>query len=245
MIYLDLGRRELGKTTLLVYMAQRAPFRLYLDPRRMIRTETGVRVSTPEELREGIERMIEGELHEVIVTPRVNIPAMFESVCACVFAWAEDFPTADRALALGLDEARIINNARRPGERAGAHVLETSDVFDQVLRLTPRELIHVIITAHRPQDIPTDIRAIADRWLLFRTTQEHDLKVIEDRCGRACALAVEHLEPFQFVEWNDARGTMQRHSDPKVWFVPLRSAHEAAADIVPDTSHENDPFKLA
>lgn len=234
MLYLDLGRRELGKTTLAVFMAQRVPFRIILDPRGMVSTDIGRRVRTREELTVAIDAMIEQECHEIIVTPLRDIPGMFEQVCAYVYAWSQDFPVKSRALAFVIDEARIVNNARRPGDRTAAHVLETSDAFDAVLRLTPRELIHTIVTAHRPADIPTDIRAIADQWLLFRATQEHDLKVIRERTNEAVVSHVMQLQPHQFVKWNDATSTWQIYANPAVWFVRLRPAYEASDDVLPE-----------
>lgn len=244
MIYVDLGRRELGKTTLAVYMARRCPFRILLDPRNMMRSADGVRVTTPEEFEAAANQMIDGTLREVIVMPRRNVPLFFERVCAFVYAWSEDFPTADRAIALVVDEARIINNARRPGETSAARVLETSDAFDDVLRMTPRELVHVIITAHRPQDIPTDIRAIADQWMLFRSTQEHDLKQLRDVCGDMLAAKLARLNPYQFICYRSDRGSYSEHLDAAVWYVSLRPPTERTDPLIA-TSHENEEFILS
>lgn len=244
MIYIDLGRRELGKTTLAVWMALRCPFRIFIDPRNMIAIDGAVRVTTPAELVDAELRMIDGEVRTIVVMPRRDIPQMFEAVCRFVFAWSEDFPDAAHAIALVIDEARIINNARRPGDTSAARVLETSDAFDDVLRMTPRELTHVIMTAHRPQDIPTDIRAITDQWLLFRSTQEHDLKQLRDVCGDRLADKLTRLDPYQFICYRSDRGSYTEHRDPKVWFVPLRPASERSTDLIP-TSHETEGFILS
>jgi hypothetical protein len=88
------------------------------------------------------------------------------------------------------------------------------------MRCSPRQLTTIALTAHRPQDISTDIRALVDHWCIFRTTQSHDLEAIEERCGERTKAIVQTLDRFQFVEWNDARGEIRLHRDGSKWRTP-------------------------
>jgi hypothetical protein len=82
--------------------------------------------------------------------------------------------------------------------------------------------VNAILTCHRPVDISVDIRAIADYWCIFQTTQEHDLQIVSQRCGDECADAVQKLRDKQFLLWNDGDGTYVIKSDSTAWFVEIR-----------------------
>lgn len=225
MIYLNIGRRQLGKTTLAVSMAQRSPFRIIIDPRKQIGVNSH-RVGSRFAFAQVFEQLREGTLHEIVVTPDDDLMPMFSACSLAVRQWATDYEghsPSSRSLVLLVDEAALFD-------------LQSSSAFRYLLRASDPGLIHVCLTAHRPKDIPTDIRAIADHWLIFRTTQEHDLAVIEQRTSSSVRLAVSMLRPHQFVHWNDATATMTRHLNPSTWYVPLgRSAVKAESGLsLPD-----------
>lgn len=223
MLYLDLGRRELGKTTLAYYLAQKCPYRVIFDPRGMIAIQgTGVRVTSIEGLKGIADQMDDPKapLTEIIVTPRTDVQATFDACARLVESWAQDYPNKAHAIMFVVDEARFVN-------------LQESAAFGWILRAAPRDLCHVIITAHRPADIPTDVRAIADHWLLFRFAQEHDLKVIGERCGTKVAGEVSRLKPYQYVHWDDGVGKASTNLNSAGWFVPLRAPSERADTILP------------
>jgi hypothetical protein len=227
MIYLALGRRQLGKTTLVYSMARKCPARIILDPRALIHSQ-GIRVSRMDDLDRTMEIMAEQPttISEVIVTPDSNVQTMFDHCARYVKAWAQDFQHAPRAthrLMFIVDEARFFD-------------LRASPAFEYVLRAAPPDLINVAITAHRPSDIPTDIRAISDHWLMFRCTQEHDLKVIGERCTEAVRNQVETLNPHEFIDWDDATATARAYKNPSAWYIPLRApgaAETADLDVLP------------
>lgn len=110
-----------------------------------------------------------------------------------------------------------------------------------MMRCSPRDRVAIILTAHRPADISTNIRALADTWCIFRTTQAHDLIAIEDRCGERVALLVQKLEPYQFVGWDDAKATATIYRNSRAWFtpfdapVPPSASLDGEPDAAPDT----------
>lgn len=229
MIYLALGRRQLGKTTLVYFMARKCPARIILDPRALIHSD-GLRVSRIEDLDAAVDAIADesNPLHEVLITPDSNVQTMFDQASRHVKAWAQDFqhaPRSKRRLMFVIDEARFFD-------------LRASPAFEYVLRAAPPDLVNVAITAHRPADIPTDIRAISDHWLMFRCTQEHDLKVIEERCTEQVRGQVAKLNPHEFIDWDDATATAHAFRNPAAWYVPLRSpgaSEQVDLDILPPT----------
>lgn len=216
MINLALGRRALGKTTLVYFMASQCAYRIVLDPRGMIRSTNMVRVVTVDEFWNAMSLMHdrEGEhhIHEIVWTPRENLHVALDEASAAVTSWFERYDgQRERRLFFLIDEARFFRN------------LETSQPLDYVLRASPQNLIDVAITAHRPKDIPTDIRAIGDYWLMFKHTQAHDLKVIEERCGESVSKQVADLDKYQFIQWDDGAAVARAYRDPSKWFVTLNN----------------------
>lgn len=209
MIYLAIGRRKRGKTTLAYYLARKLPQRVIFDPRQQIGLST-VRVSASHQIQDALDAMhADARITELVVTPRGDVNACFDTLCAHVQTWIETDPA--RPLALLVDEARFVDTTRR------------NAAFDWVLRCAPYETVHVILTCHRPKDVSPDVRGVMDHWLLFRCTQEHDLAIIDEKCGADIARAVSVLEPYQWIQWDDGEGLAHRHLDPRVWYTPLRS----------------------
>jgi len=213
-IYLYLGRRKLGKTTLALSMARKCPYRVMLDPRGLIHSGAP-RVSDVDGVASAFDAMSNDDEHdetrrvrEVLVTPEHDVQLVFDYTSREVKQWSKDWHDPEHRLMYVVDEARFFD-------------LLDSPAFEYVMRAAPPELIHIAITAHRPVDIPTDVRAISDHWMLFRCTQEHDLKVIEERCGWAVRQEVSQLNPHEFVHWDDAIGTYRVYRDPAAWYVPL------------------------
>jgi hypothetical protein len=220
-IYIAIGRRRLGKTTLTCYMASRVAHRVMFDPRGLI--DSTMRVRSADQLRTlmavDLSRTDE-RLREVVITPEANIQDTFDVTARYVKVWSK---TRSEPLFFLVDEARFIK-------------MMDSPAFEYLVRASNPNQIHIAITAHRPADIPTDIRAISDHWLLFRSTQEHDLKVIEDRCGVAVRRRVMQLKPHEFVHWNDAEGTWSANTNPSSWYVPLGVPDHDADIVIPETT---------
>lgn len=206
MIYLNIGRRERGKTTLAYYMARKIPRRIILDPRRMIQRGDTARVETIEDLHVRLE---DEEQPEVVYQPADDdLEMSFQRFTRAAKAIALD---SDQPLAVMVDEASFYNLDH--------------PTFQWLAKCTPRDQVHLIITAHRPSDVPTTIRAIADHWCIFATTQEHDLKAIESRTGNpGVTKAIRRLEGRQYVHWDDAHGKMGVNVDSIAWFVSMSSA---------------------
>lgn len=207
MIYLSIGRRELGKTTLSFSMAKRASRSVALDPRFLLPDAADEPIGdlTIETERDRLWRRIETGPYPIVVQPSDDLIGTSEELAKFVRDYTTIFP--QEQLAVVLDEASLLDlNTRR---------------WQWVTRCSPRDRIDVIVTAHRPRDIHTNVRALADVWCIFRITQQHDLDVIADRCAEHVADRVARLKPREFVMWDDARGEAVEYLDPRVWYTPL------------------------
>jgi hypothetical protein len=200
-IYPIIGRRELGKTTLARYMAAARAPRLIVDPRN------------------------QWPVGDAVIWRSVNGEAISD-----MLARGGDVLVQPNDLQGSVDELAIVvrghfENAE-PGERRELSVvLDECGLYDLnawswVMRCSPREQCSIILTAHRPRDIHTNIRALADTWCIFRTTQRHDLDAIEERCGPLVAQRVETLDRFHFIAWDDAKAEMTLHDNPALWREP-------------------------
>ena len=198
------GRREQGKTTLAYNLACRFGRRAIYDPRGEFATSPAHDFLLPED----------ADKPEVIVQPELDAAIEFSPFCDVVKLWLTDV-APDTRRAIIVDEARFVDFGALS--------------FDYIIRCVRRDHALVIITAHRPSDVPVDVRAIADFWCVFQTTQEHDQKVLTERCGSEFAEKVKRLGAFQFLHWDDARGVMTEYRDPRSWYVPIRPAHTATA----------------
>lgn len=208
MIYLLIGRRERGKTTLAYSMARKLKKRAVIDARRMIQRVDVERVLSASELHPALGDLVhDAGTNEVIYQPTDDdLSLAFESFVSSVKRMIVANP--NMTIAIMIDEASFYN-------------LEDAR-FQWLAKCTTRDRVHILITAHRPADIPTSVRAIADHWCIFATTQEHDLKVIEQRSGSPRVVdAVRRLKDRDYVHWDDARGTMATCSDAASWYVSL------------------------
>lgn len=229
MIYNNLGRREQGKTTLALWLIRQARVRVVIDPRGLVPTTH--RYTTAEDVAHGFDGVREAyatpntlagvpvtRLYDVpsliVVTPDSNVQGVFNFVAEECKALVRDYPT--RTLALLVDELRFIDT-------------RASSAFDWLLRCSTRDMSVIAMTAHRPVDVPPDIRAITDFWCIFQTTQENDLKVLAERCSPDVAELAPKLKPREFLVWDDTRGTCKLHSDPTVWYQPLRAVADTGS----------------
>jgi hypothetical protein len=212
MIALCLGRRELGKTTLALYLASRKRKSIILDPRSLIPTTDPIG-DLPGDESEFLARLDDPDVRQIVVQPQDRLDETTHRLASLVRQWSVTSGDGE-TLAVVLDEAALLDLRG----------------WDWVFRCSPRQRLLVILTAHRPQDIPTTIRALADSWCIFRTTQRHDLDAIEERCGERVRAEVQRLKPREFVLWDDARSEMRIYRDPTLWFVPVGSVGSGDAD---------------
>lgn len=211
MIVTCLGRRELGKTTLAWFMAQRSDRVIALDPRAMFPTADPIG-DLPGDAGELWRRLQDpDDKSPIVVQPADDLPGTVNALARIVREWCQNDAGT---LAVILDECGLLDLR----------------AWDWVFRCSPRDRITVILTAHRPRDISTTVRALADTWCIFRTTQPHDLDALADRCGDDVVLRVRALAPREFVCWDDARGQLSLYRDPSMWFVPLAQTRGAFAD---------------
>jgi hypothetical protein len=213
MLHIIIGRREQGKTTLALYMASKVDAMLIFDPRGIVGPESR-RVREVSELAMACRALYDRDIGQVSYTPDDELSTAWPYWGQCVAAWMRR--DAHRPLAAVVDEAAFVP-------------LESSPQFEWVCRTSKRSVMQILLTAHRPRDIHTSIRAIADHWLLFGTRQEHDLRVIEEHCSRDVADLVQALGPREFVHWDDTSATAHIYRDPAVWYVDLAAVERPAA----------------
>jgi hypothetical protein len=208
MLDLVIGRRELGKTTLAVSLSRHSDTRVIFDPRHMISTTSDI-------LTDGnVEEVLYDILDirsEVIVRPHFDVEETFGKMCEQIYYWLLDHP--GESFCLLVDEARFVKEP------------EKNKFFDYIVRCTKRDRVTTIITCHGIVDISTDLRRVADYWILFQLTLEADLERVYERCGSAVANAVQKLNPYEFIVWDDSHRTwLQRdESQAKSWYVNLES----------------------
>ena len=225
MIYLAIGRRERGKTTWTYHHAHELPTRVIVDPRRQIEPRADVLVAmTSDEVEQAFDRVLQhnpahgSPPREILIVPGDNPQAVFDTLCADERRWIELDDT--RKLAVVIDEARFVD--------------QNTPACSWILRCSPRGAVHIFFSAHRPSDLSTNVRAIADYWIMFHMTQEHDLKVVSEHCGSDVAERVRALRQFHYIEWNDGASTMMLHDKPARWKIALRS-RRSMTDVSQDS----------
>jgi len=208
-ILINIGRRGLGKSTLARYSAHAKSPRIFIDPRAQWR---GSRIYRREQAEDMLEDLEAGR--DFIVQPSEKQPTVDAMASVAALWFSEEVlpePTTENPEPKGTRELSIVL------DEAGTYDLDSWDWF---LRTCDPKRTVIILTAHRPQDIDTAVRAIADTWCIFRTTQTHDLKAIEDRTSELVVREVQRLDPFEFVEWDDANARMTVHKNPAAWREP-------------------------
>lgn len=215
MLHDVIGRRETGKTTLAVFLVRQPATgrRLIFDPRNGIYPRgDGLKVESAAELADDAYPMfLAGETHEVIYTPREN------NLRDAFHAWSllvQHCIQTNPSLGLGVlvDECALVKDD-----------LESMDhPFQASVRWCQRDRVHVYLTCHQPKDIPTNTRAITDYLIFFHCTQEHDLRVIAQRCSEEFAERVSKLKPHRFLIWDDKIGRpVASVIEPGGWVVDL------------------------
>lgn len=213
------GRRLMGKTTLAMHIAERIDgARLVLDPRRLIRRPGAVVARSAAALHRAIPQLRSGEFPEVVYSPTEDLPEAFAAFAAELRAWAADPPE-------GIDLAAVIDEASFYG------ALEANADFMFAVKCSDPATFHLVLTCHRPSDLPPDVRALLNHWCIFRTTQEHDLDVIRRRCTADVVTLVQRLSDRSFVDWNDDDGTYDLHTHPAIWHTVL-TVPDAADSIL-------------
>lgn len=198
------GRRELGKSTLALFIARRKATRVIFDPRSQFKTSSTILKNVDVDI---LYEALDTE-KEIIIHPETDVMRNFARTCDTIKIWLQDNPT--EPLSFLIDEARFVDTPS-----------EINESLDWILRCTPRKSVDTIFTSHRPADIAVNIRAIADFWIMFRITQQNDLKVIEERCGPQVRDMLPALKDNELILWNDSIGTWRQEKDRRKWFVPM------------------------
>ena len=232
MTYLIIGRRERGKTTLAYHMARKVRKRVVIDARRLIQRVDVEVVHSHHTLLADLKDLASDDLlNEIVYQPNTeDLDEAFNDWTRVLRSFVIAHP--DVPLAIVVDEASFYE-LHRPG-------------FQWLVKCTPRERVHIFITAHRPSDIPTSVRAIADHWCIFATRQEHDLKVIRERTGSVRVEAeIGRLRDRAWLHWDDSRGVSRVVDSPADWYTALRSVDRPTPDAVQVIAPvEDDEFTL-
>jgi hypothetical protein len=202
MIALCIGRKEQGKTTLGYHLSRKFPTRIIYDPREHFFTSPVVLTGAG-----GLYEALDSE-SEIIIKPEEFYPENFALVCEQLREWIRD--NREEQFSFLVDESYDV---KTPDFMPPA--------LDWLMRKTKRSQTRIIFTAHRPVDVATDIRALSDNWFLFQMTQEHDLRIITERCGSEVAEAVQVLKQREFINWDDSLGTWKKYTDSSAWYVSL------------------------
>lgn len=210
MISVIIGFTGQGKSTLAYRVAMRAPTRLIFDPRGQFETTADILPDAG-----GLYELLDTR-YEVIVRPGrgSEVEETFNETCRVLADWIEDNPHEN--VCLLVDEGRLVGLESKSG----------SLHFDWIVR-SAREgsPIDVIITCHRPIDVSTNLRAIANRLVFFRVMLPIDLATIEEQCGPEVEAMVKNLLDRQFLTWNNSRQQWRKVIDTSSWYVRLKNEH--------------------
>jgi len=201
------GRRYQGKTTLAINVADDVERRAILDPRGLVRRPGAVVVRSVGALRQAFAALADDDFAELVYTPIESHPFAFEAFAAELRRWIVEHP--DLELAVVVDEASFYG------------ALDGFDDFMFAIKSCDVERFTTVITVHRPTELAVDVRALLNRWAIFRTTQEHDLDVVKKRCGADVAALVQELTDREYVEWDDDDGTYDVNRSPFIWYSEL------------------------
>jgi hypothetical protein len=219
MLIANFGRRFQGKTTLGAYVVDQVERRAILDPRQLVRRRGAVVVRSAPRLREAFDALAAGDCDEVVYSPLESHAAAFTAFAGELRRWIVDFP--DLSIGVLIDEASFY-----PG-------LDDDDgPFMFAIKTCDVDAVTIVLTCHRPTDLPVDVRALCNRWALFRTTQEHDVDAVRRRCGSDVADLVQQLADREYVEWNDDDGTYDVNRCPYIWQTTLTEPGAASRIVV-------------
>lgn len=207
-IRLVVGRKEHGKTTLAYYMARKFARLACFDPRGLIRRPGALVARTVDSCSGGFDSLAQpgaGGYIELAYTPDEDFRR-------------EAFPHFAREVRRWVYERRALPLAVLVDEITFVDV--AGDDFDQAIKACDAGVHHFFLTCHRPIDVPTNVRALADFWYLFAIHQEHDLEVIRARCSPEAAEAVRRLSGRSVVGWDHLSG-VRTYENPAAWYVNL------------------------
>jgi hypothetical protein len=215
MITLIIGFTGMGKSTLAYKVSGRAPTRVLIDPRGQYHTTDDVIPDAG-----GLYDLLD-DRYEIIIRPGrgTTVEENFDDSCRTIADWIEDNPREE--IAILADEGRLL----------GLQSPTPSLHFDWILR-SAREgsPIDVVITIHRPVDVHTNIRAIANRIVFFRVQLPNDLDAIEDQCGPTVREEVKKLLDRQFITWNNSRQQWRKVDRPETWYTSIEKRNPANGD---------------
>lgn len=215
----NFGRRFQGKTTLGVWVVDQVERRAMLDPRQLIRRPGAVVVRSAGRLREAFDALAAGDFAELVYSPLEPHSVAFNAFAGELRRWVVDFP--ELPIGVLVDEASFYRGLD-DDDGPFMFVVKTCDV----------DAVTIVLTCHRPTDLPVDLRALLNRWALFRTTQEHDVDAVRRRCGSDVADLVQQLADREYVEWNDDDGTHDVNRSPFIWETPLTEPDAADRILV-------------
>lgn len=203
------GRMWMGKTTLAMNIAERCERRLVIDPKGKIRRFGATVATTASGLRRAMEALAEGDIDEVVYSPTDdNLEKAFAPFAVELRAWSFDHPE--------LEIAGVVDECAFYGD------LSKNLAFTRAVKCSDHDLLHILLTCHRPTEIPYALRGLLNRWCLFRTTGDDEVEAVRRHCGRAVADLVQQLDGREFIEWNDDDGTYEHHRHAYIWHTDLK-----------------------
>jgi len=176
MIHAPVGRRTVGKTTLADFLCSTCDYQARFSPRITL-PQRGIPLR---DMWKGGSANAERAIMEALNTqqcitlvPDEDVDGQFSRFIQTIRRWYQEHEA--ECIAQKKQLGVLIDEARFPA------VSQSSDL-DWLFRCTPRDLVHVYLTVHRPKDLDPDIRAVVDHWYVFHVTQPRDLDVISEEC---------------------------------------------------------------
>jgi hypothetical protein len=216
MLFANVGRRFNGKTTLAVWTLDQCERRAFLDVRSQIRRPGSIVVRRLSRLREAFDALANGDVDEIVYSPIEPHRVAFDAFAGELRRWVIEYPTLP--LGVLIDEAGFFKK----------QIDDVDGPFQFVIKTCDPAIVDIVLTCHRPTDLPTDVRALCNRLAWFRTTLEHDLQAVRAHCGPDVEQLVQDLPDRHYVAWNDDDATYDVHCSPFIWRTDLTVPGAAA-----------------
>ena len=229
MIILVMGRKEEGKSTLAMFLAQRIQRRVnghviaVFDPKHCF--NRWPKTSDLDEFEELLTKTSTAVTYQPLPAGQQTIDD--ETI-------GEEFDAFMDALAIDEHLGRR-SDARRHDLSPSIIIVDEFSYLERgqapawietLVRLARKPDVYLLLAAHRPVEFSTQLRSQADELFFFNQTAPADLRAIEEVASPEIAEVVRTLPKRHVVRYEVASRDSQVWATPEAWYVDLEGSQE-------------------